>query len=382
MFAFGMLAVVLALFLRDLGLDSQRIGWLFSATLVGDMFISLLLTARADRWGRRKTLVLGSALMAASSFVFAYTGSFWLLVLCATIGVLSPSGNEIGPFLAVEQAAISHELVEQHRVRLFAWYNLAGYVATAFGSAVGGLSTHALQGAGRPELDSYRVVLVAHGCVALLMMLLYAFVSRQSEVQEASTVKSLFGLHKSRETVFKLSSLFAIDAFAGGFVMQSLIAYWFFLRWHAGVDQLGLILTFGNLFAGASALVAAKIARRFGLVNTMVWTHIPSNVLLILVPLMPTFGLAIAVLLTRFCLSQMDVPTRQALVMKVVEPDERSAAGGVANVARSAGVSVSPLFLGMLFARPALGLTLICAGVLKIVYDLSLWLWCRKRGIA
>jgi predicted MFS family arabinose efflux permease len=186
------------------------------------------------------------------------------------------------------------------------------------------------------------------------------------------------GLHESKATVFRLSSLFAVDAFAGGFVMQSLIAYWFHLRWHADEAQIGTILLFGNLFAGVSSLMAARLAKRFGLVNTMVWSHVPSNVLLILVPLMPSLPLSAGVLLVRFCLSQMDVPTRQAYVIAVVSPDERSAAGGVTNVARSIGVSLSPLLLAPLFANPALGIPFIAAGTIKIGYDFALLAMCRK----
>ncbi len=301
-----------------------------------------------------------------------------MLLLAATIGVISPSGNEIGPFLPVEQAALSEKLPLDRRVVVFAWYNLAGYFAAAVGSFAGGTGVKVIQSHGWSVHESYRAVIVAHGLVAGLMLLCYLPLSKATETQHVKPRASRFGLGESRRTVFKLSALFSLDAFAGGFVMQSLIAYWFHLRWNADVAQLGMILLFGNLCAGVSSLVAGRLAKRFGLVNTMVWTHIPSNVLLILVPFMQSFPLAIGVILARFCLSQMDVPTRQAFVMSVVKPEERSAAGGVTNVARSLGVSLSPLLLAPMFATPTLGLPLITAGTIKVIYDLTLWRMCRS----
>ncbi len=379
MFAYGMLSVVIAVYLRQVGLTNTQIGFLFSLTLLGDTAISLFLTTRADRYGRRKTLMIGAALMLFSSVVFALTGSFWLLVVAATIGVLSPSGNEIGPFLPIEQAGLSEELPHDHRVSIFAWYNLVGYFAAALGSLASGLGVEALHGFGLSDISAYRCVLIGHGTVGVAMLVLYAALSPRVESTNRDANKGTrFGLHKSHKIVFALSGLFAIDAFAGGFVMQSLIAYWFHLRYGASEAQMGTILFFGNLLAGVSALVANRLAKRFGLVNTMVWTHIPSNLLLILVPLMPNFGVSLAMLLARFSLSQMDVPTRQAFVMASVEPDERSAAGGITNIARSVGVSISPLFTGMAFAAPVLGIPFLVAGGLKIVYDLTLWRFARR----
>lgn len=378
MFAYGLLAVVLALHLHSLGFSDTSIGILFALTMAGDTLVSLFLTTRADAFGRKETLWIGAALMVASSIVFAISGQFWVLVVAATLGVISPSGNEIGPFLPVEQAALSEELEPEKRVGVFAQYNLAGYVAVALGSAGGGLISKTLQSYNWDATSSYRVVIMIHGAIGVAMLVLYAFLSSRAETTSPKTTAGFLGLTKSKKIVLQLSGLFAIDAFAGGFVMQSLIAYWFHLRWGANELQLGMILLFGNLFAGASALMAARIAKRFGLVNTMVWSHIPSNVLLILVPFMPTFGLAIAVMLLRFCLSQMDVPTRQAYVISVVTPQERSAAGGVTNVARSIGVASSPLLLGTMMANPRLGLPLILAGSLKIVYDLALLALCRR----
>lgn len=383
MFAYGMLAVVLALYLERLGLSKAGMGLLFSMTLFGDTLMSLVLTTRADRLGRRLTLVIGSVLMTAASVVFASTSWFWPLVVAATFGVLSPSGNEVGPFLPVEQAALSEELPSDRRVGVIAWYNLTGYFATALGAMAGGAGAQALQQSGWTELASFKAVVVAHGCLGVVMAILYSRLSPQAETRVTkSSARRWLGLHKSKRVVVTLASLFSVDAFAGGFVMQSLIAYWFHLRYGASESQLGTILFFGNLFAGVSALLAVRIAKRFGLLNTMVWTHIPSNVLLMLVPLAPRFELAAGLLLVRFCLSQMDVPTRQAYVMSVVDPDERSAAGGVTNVARSIGASLAPLLTGLTFAVPAAGVPFLVAGGLKIAYDLALWRLASRSGFA
>lgn len=374
MFAYGMLAVILALYLERIGLNKGAIGVLFAFTMLGDTLMSLFLTTRADRFGRRKTLIIGAFLMLGASVVFAFTSWFWLLVVAATIGVLSPSGNEVGPFLPVEQAALAEELSHEKRVGVIAWYNLTGYFATALGALLGGAGSQVLRHAGWSELASFKAVVIAHGLFGIVMAVLYAGLSNRVETQvERPSVPVWLGLHKSKGVVLRLSALFSIDAFAGGFVMQSLIAYWFHLRYGASTSQLGTILFFGNLFAGVSSLLAVRLAKRFGLVNTMVFTHIPSNILLILVPIAPNFETAVGLLLLRFCLSQMDVPTRQAYVMSVVDPDERSAAGGVTNVARSIGTSIAPIFTGFALAVPAAGIPFLVAGGLKIGYDLALW---------
>lgn len=381
LFAYGSMAVVLALYLGSLGMGQATIGVLFACTLAGDTVVSLFLTTHADRWGRKRTLIVGALLMAASSVVFAVANGFWPLAIAATLGVLSPSGNEIGPFLPVEQAALAEGTSEGARtVGLFAWYNVAGYAATAIGTLFGGWGSHWLQGLGVNAIDSYRAIVLVHGVVALLLVAFYLFLGQgvESHVPKTTGKNPWLGLGDNRNKVLLLAGLFSIDAFGGGFVMQSLLADWFHVRWGANEMQLGTLLFFGNIFAGASALAAAKISKRFGLLNTMVFTHLPSNVLLVLVALMPNLQLAMAALLARFCISQMDVPTRQAYVMATVEPDQRSAAGGVTAVARSVGVTASPLLLGPLMANPALGLTLVFGGSVKIVYDLALWFLCRR----
>ena len=348
---------------------------------MGGTIVSLYLTTRADRIGRRRMLIVGAALMAGAGLAFASTGNFWLLILAGIVGVISPSGNEVGPFLSIEQAALSHIVTDRTRTEVFAWYTFAGSLATALGALTGGTLTHVLQRAAMKPVTSDRMVVILYATLGLTLAFLF---TRLSPAAEATTLgektafrttpAGLSGIGRSLDVVFRLSSLFALDAFGGGFVVESFAAYWFYLRFGVDPATLGVIFFSANIFAGISALLASRLAARFGLVRTMVATHLPSNILLILVPLMPTLSLAVLALLMRFSISQMDVPTRQSYIMAVVSPGERSAAAGITGVARTIGAAVSPLFVGFLFARPSLiDLPFFIAGALKIIYDLLLY---------
>jgi MFS family permease len=382
MFGYGSLAVILVLYLAAAGFDGGEIGLLLSLTLVGDTLVSLWLTTHADRIGRRRTLLLGAVLMAAAGVVFASATVFAILLIAATIGVLSPSGNEVGPFLAVEQASLSEVSDPKRRTNVFAWYNLTGSIATAVGALVTGLGVGFLRGGmSMSELAADRVILLFYAGVGIVLIPVFLAVSSAVEVPPVDTsIARRLGLHRSKGIVFRLAALFSLDAFAGGLVIQSLIAFWFYTRFGVPEPVLGAIFFGANILAAFSALAAAGIARRIGLINTMVFTHLPSNVLLILVPLMPNLPLAILVLLARFSISQMDVPTRQSYTIAVVDPDERAAAAGVTGIARTTGASISPLIAAPLMAAPALaGVPFIVAGALKIVYDLLLWRAFRAR---
>ncbi|HEY3448384.1 MAG TPA: MFS transporter [Myxococcales bacterium] len=386
LFAYGFLSVVLALYLSAAGLNESEIGLLLTLTLVGDTLISLWITTRADRIGRKRMLIAGAALMIFAGVLFALTRSFWLLLLAATIGVISPSGNEVGPFLAIEQAALSEEISVERRTKVFAWYNLVGSFATALGALAGGGLVQVMQLRGYEALTSYRAVVVGYAIVGAAMVLLFARLSPAVEAPPAKRVtgqiswmQERLGLHESRGNVFKLAGLFTIDAFAGGFVVQAFVAYWFHNRFGVAPATLGSIFFGANVLAGISALSATWLSRKIGLLATMVGTHIPSNVLLILVPLMPNLELAIAMLLLRFSISQMDVPTRQAYTMALVTPAERSAAAGLTGISRTVGAALSPLIAGPLFASAALAsLPFFVSGGLKIVYDLLVWRTFRK----
>jgi len=374
LFAYGALAVVLVVYLTSSGLSASQTGLLLTLTLVGDTAVSLYLTTHADRLGRRRMLIVGAILMVAAGVTFAWTRDFLLLVIAGTIGVISPSGNEVGPFLPIEQAALAHVVPSDARTAVFAWYTLAGSLATAAGSLCGGVLSQALQRTAATPLASYRVVVLLYAALGAVLALLFTRLSPATEVAASDATATRFGIGRSRAVVLRLSGLFALDAFAGGFVIQSFAAYWFYLRFDVNPATLGMIFFWANVFAGVSALLASRLAARFGLVRTMVFTHLPSNVLLILVPLMPTLPLAVVVLLARFSISQMDVPTRQSYVMAVVRPDERSAAAGITGVARTTGAAIAPMFAGWMFARPSLvSLPFFIAGTLKIVYDLLLY---------
>ncbi len=377
MFAYGFLSIVLALYLAEIGMDAAQIGALFTLTLIGDAGISLWITTHADRIGRQKMLLVGAMLMLAAGIVFALTRNFFAMAVAGIIGVVSPSGNEIGPFLSIEQAALTQLVANERRTRVFAWYNLVGSFATALGALSGGALVQISQSGGTAPLDSYRAVVLGYAAFGVALAALFGKLSRAIEPPPRLTRQTAdpprLGLHRSRRVVFKLSALFAMDAFAGGFVIQSLLAYWFHARFGAEPALLGGIFFGANIFAGISALAAARIAARIGLINTMVWTHIPSNLLLMLVPLMPNLPLALAVLLARFSISQMDVPTRQSYTMAVVAPDERSAASGVTTIARSVGSALSPSLAGALYGASLWSVPFFIAGALKIVYDVALY---------
>ena len=382
MFAYGALSVVLVLYLSGIGLNDYQIGLLITFTLIGDAVISLWITTKADSYSRKNMLILGSFLMAAGGIGFLITNDYLVLIITAIIAVISPTGKEIGPFLSIEQSALAQILERKNLTKVIAWYNLAGSFATALGALCAGWLSEVIVGKGTSLTGSYKIIIAGYGFTGIMLAILFSFLSKQIEpgkIKDEQPVKRTLGLHKSKNVVFKLSSLFALDAFAGGFIIQSMIAYWFYLKFDLSIGALGTIFFGTNLVAGISALFAAKIANRIGLLNTMVFTHLPSNVLLILIPLMPDLSLAIIMLILRFSISQMDVPTRQALTMILVSDDERSAAAGISTISRSIGASISPTLCGMLFANQLLiNFPFFLAGGLKIIYDFWIYIGFRK----
>lgn len=382
LFAFGFLSVILVFYLIDLGFKENTIGFLLTLALIGDVIISLWITTHADRMGRKKMLVLGALLMVFAGSILASAHSFLLIAIAAIVGVISPSGNEVGPFLAIEQAGLAQTIADKNRTKVFAWYHLVGSLSTAFGSLAGGGLMHVLAHKEMSALAPYRICLLIYIGIGLLIGFL--FLNLTSGV-EATAMKNRdlkdnsLGIYQSRRIILKLGGLFTLDAFAGGLIVQSIIVFWFHVRFGADPAVLGSIFFGANILAGFSALLAAKIADRFGLINTMVFTHIPSNVLLMLVPLMPGLLSAVIVLLLRFSISQMDVPTRQSYTVAVVSPDERSAAAGFTNISRSLGAALAPSLSGFLIAIPALmGSIFFLSGGLKIIYDLLLYRTFKK----
>ena len=312
LFAYGALSVVLVLYLVAIGINEADVGPLLTATLIGDTVVSLALSSRADRVGRRRVLILGALLMAAAGLVFASTHLWWLLLLAGIVGIISPSGHEVGPFLPIEQAALAQVVNDRRRTQVFAWYAFAGSIATALGSLAGGTIVQTLQGPSTAPADAYRSVVLLYVGLGAILAFVFARLSHDLEppsshaADRPGLLAVLSGVHRSRTTVWKSSALFALDSFGGGFVVQGFTAYWFHLRFGLDPGALGLLFLGANLLAGCSALLAARLAARIGLINTMVATHLPSNILLILVPLMPTLPLAVVVLLLRFGISQMD----------------------------------------------------------------------------
>jgi MFS family permease len=378
LFAYGFLAIVLGLYLAQVGLTDAQVGLVLSLTLVGDAAISLPITIIADRMGRRRMLMIGAGLMIFAGVVFALTSDITLLTIAAIIGTISPSGNEVGPFLAIEQAALPQTTTDKQRTQVFAWYSLLGSFMTGIGSFAGGSLAQTLQSAGHTPLNSYRVVIIGYALLGAVLGVMFSRLSPAVEihlVKAPVTLQNLFGLKRSRGVVYRLSLLFMLDAFAGGLIVQSLVALWFNRRFGVDPAVIGAIYLGANFFAGLSALAAARVAARYGLINTMVFSHVPSNLLLILVPLMPTLPLAILLLLARFSISQMDVPTRQSYTVAVVDPEERSAANGVTNIARTTAAALSPGVTGALFNAGGFWLSVpfLLAGGLKLVYDYLLF---------
>src|SRR5438105_1127128 len=369
LFAYGFLSVVLVLYLTNVGLDERQIGLLLSLTLAGDVLVSLYLTTRSDVLGRRRTLIAGALLMAASGAVFASSSAFPLLLIAATVGVISPSGNEVGPFLPIEQVALAEVANARDHTALFAWYQLSGSFATAMGALACGM------------FRDLHAIIVTYALLGIVLAALFSRLSPAVEAQSnATTQRTFFRVHHSRGIVFRLSALFALDSFAGGLIVQSVLAWWFYRRFSLSPAILGSIFFAANILAGVSALAAAWIARRIGLLNTMVFTHLPSNVLLLMIPFMPTLPLAIAVLLLRFSISQMDVPTRQAYLIAAVDPSERTAAAGITGAARTVGAALAPVIAVPLIGTALDWLPFVAAGGLKIVYDIALLLSFRRKA--
>jgi len=379
LFAYGFLSIVFVLYLTKIGLSGPAIGLLLALTLLGDAGISLWLTTRADRLGRRRMLVVGAVLMAGGGVAFLLTRRPELLMLAAIVGVISPSGNEVGPFLSIEQAALSELVADTERTRVFAWYNLAGTAATALGALAGGWAMALAGRSGIGPVDTGRWLLGCYALAGVALGVLFLQLSPAVEVRPGEAPPATrWGFHRSGGVVARLSALFALDAFAGGFILQSVMAYWFQVRFGASPAAVGSLFFGANLLAAVSSLVAHRIAARFGLVNTMVFTHLPSNVMLVFVPLMPGMGAAMALLLVRYSISQMDVPTRQSYTMAVVSPDERAAAAGVTAIARSLGAGVAPV-VGGAFLLSGTGTPFFVAGGLKIIYDLLLYRAFRRK---
>jgi MFS family permease len=402
-FGYSMVAVVLAVTLSRQGVAPIGVGLIVSVSLAGDLLATLLIGRQADTWGRRRTLVILAIFMAVTGLVFGFVGWYPLLLVAAFFGTLGTSASETAPFLPIEQAMLGQVGTGQDTTRRFATYNFVAVFAAALGALMAGLPDLALR-YGVPAQISLEVLFALYASVALVVARLATRLSPAVEAPAGTwnvppptgsaasssddplrkmRPRVFPSLPHSRRVVLQVSGLFSLDAFAGGLIAQTLMALYFHLRFGVSLGLLAVLFFAANLLSALSFLTAPALARRFGLLNTMVFTHLPSNLLLVLVPLMPTFSLAATVLLLRQCLSQLDVPTRQAYTMALVTPNERTAAASVTSVARSGGAAVSPALAGVLLQGSALivGAPFLVAGSLKAIYDLSLWALFRRARL-
>ncbi len=367
-FGYGYVAVVLGLYLEKLNLNAFEIGLVFSSAMAGSAVMTIFWSFYADRYGRRRTVATMAALMALGGLLFAVSNNFWLLLIGTFTGTISATSAEVGSFITVEQAILPQTAPDERRTWLFSIYNMLGNFAGAAGSlfaaSVGIFAAWGLAGA-----DIYRPLFILYAVIGLANIFLFATLSDKVELAKFEGRKTFVGINRSRRMVAKLSLLFGVDAFAGGLVVQSFVAYWFHLRWGLSPQMLGVVFFWVGVLSGLSLLAAGWLSQRIGLLNTMVVTHLPSNILLMLVPLAPTWWLAVGLFLARMSISQMDIPTRQSYTMAVVESEERTATAGITNVARTVASAISPVFAGLAVSAASIGLPFFLSGGLKVIYD-------------
>lgn len=375
---YGLLGVALGLHLPTLGLSPSQVGVIFTASLMGSALLTALLVGLADRLGRRRSLIISAGLMVASGILFGLTDRFELLVMIGLLGTVSPTAGEVGPFETLEQAILPQTVAPRSRNRVFGWYNSLAAVMTS----IGALLVAAPGWLGRSVGGGFGWTFFFYAAMGAAVLACYLFLSPAVELPPAVSPAEVPRRRlsaSSRRTIIGLSGLFGLDALAGGFVLQSMIAYWFNLRFGVGAEVLGPLFAAVELLKAASYLVAVWLADHIGLINTMVFSHLPSNLLLMAIPLMPTLPLAMTVLLLRHTLSQMDVPTRQSYVVAVVPPQDRTAASGITNLTRTITRMISPAIAGLALQSVGQGLPFFVGGGLKIVYDLALF--ASFRGI-
>jgi len=361
---------LLAVYLTELGLDAFQVGVVATAALLGSALITLGIGLLASARAQRTLLIFASALMAATGIAFATANSYAVLLLVAFVGTINPTAGNVSIFVPMEHALLSGAAPDVNRTRMFAVYGLTGAFAAAIGSLAAG-SPELLVALGWSKLGALKSMFVLYALLGIAGGLVYALVPRTTA---AADEKPSFALGASRRIVYRLAALFSIDAFAGGFAVQSLMALWLFQKFGMSLAAAGLFFFWSGLLAAFSYPAAAWLARRFGLINTMVFTHIPSSLCLIGAALVPDLDLALALLLARSALSQMDVPTRSSYVMAVVTPPERAAAASVTSVPRGLASAASPALAGALFSAGYAAWPFMICGALKILYDLLL-LW-------
>ncbi|MGB9002729.1 MAG: MFS transporter, partial [Nitrosotalea sp.] len=379
-FSYGFLSVILAIYLNLLGFNEILIGVVLTATLVNSVIFNLVSSVYADKIGRRKFLILYAVLMVISAAVFFLTNNYVALIIAALIGTINVTGSEVGAFLSLEQAILPKTVNdEKKRTSVFSIYNMVGTFAMSGGVLLSGLPHIFSQQFGLDQISAIKVLFLAYAACALSALAIYLALSPQIEIKSENKKTNSFRniTPQSSSVIKKMSSLFAVDSFAGGFVIQSIVSFWFYTKFGADLSTLSYVFTIAGILTAVSYLLANKIASKIGLVNTMVYTHIPSNILLILVAFAPTFPLAVGLYFARMSISQMDVPTRQSYLMAVVNENERVAAAGITNTSRNIAQSVGPSLAGAIMGS-FLSAPFIIGGVLKLAYDIGLFLNFRK----
>jgi len=363
----GFVALLLPVYLVTLGFTPLQVGAITAATLLGSGAMVLALGLYAHRHSPRRLLRVAAALMAACGFAFALAGDFWPLLLVATVSTLNPAAGDVSVFVPLEQSMLAQRVRARHRTAVFARYSLAGGLAGSIGALAAGLP-QALQGwLGVEPVLALKAMFALHGVFGLVAFVGYRGLSPRVEPSGQTPSAPL---RESRPLVLRMAAVFALDQFGSGFAVQSMVALWLYARFDLTAGTVGQVFFVAGLLTSASYLVSSWVARRIGLVNTMVWTHLPANLFLVAAPFMPDASWAIAMLLLRYALSSMDVPARSSWVMAVVPPHERAAAASVTAVPRSLATGVSPFIAGWMLGVSAFGWPLVVGGVLKIGYDL------------
>jgi MFS family permease len=369
-FADGLVSVLLAGYLSHLGFGARQIGVITTMTLVGSAAATITLGLVAHRWSRHALLVIAAMVMALTGLAFLLVQSFWVLLPIAFIGTLNPSSGDVSVFLPLEQAEIAHVVPAAERTSVFARFSLGANLIAALGSlAAGGIAAFVAARSLDP-LVAGQIGFAIYCAIGLFLFTRYRMLP--PDLTATVDAKPRHGLHRSRGIVFKMAAVFSLDSLGGGFVIQTMLILWLHERHGMSQASAGVLFSVASLLAAFSMLAAPRLANRIGLVNTMVFTHLPANIFLMATPFMPTLPLAVTTLLLRWSLSSMDVPARTAYVMSVVDPDERAAAASVTNVPRSLASAVSPALAGQLLSMTAFGWPLLVGGALKAAYDLIL----------
>jgi len=369
-FADGFVSVYLAAYLKLLGLSTFQVGAVVTSTLVGSAALTLAVGLVAHRLDARRVLLGATLLMLATGAGFALVSDFWPLLVIAFAGTLNPSSGDVSVFLPTEQSLLSSEVAAADRTALFARYSLGGTLLGAFGALASGLPEVAAHYLGCHLIDAFRAGFALYGAIAIGIAVLYTGMRHGGSLTGEATASA--PLARSRAIVLRLTVLFSLDSFGGGFAVDSLLALWLFLRFSLSLQAAGSVFFGARLLSAFSQLASPRLAARFGLIETMVFTHLPANLFLVLAAFMPNAPLAVTFLLLRMALSQMDVPARQSYVMAVVPPEERAAAASVTNVPRSLATALSPLLAGALLQLSTFGWPLVAGGLFKITYDLLL----------